>query len=282
MDRFNPDHYLDKRFKDLKNNEPIDQSVLVDGDFVNKLYEVCKSNQINCLFLTNQNKNLSFKNGLNVVIVERQKNTINQESFDLNGNMKIIWVELNKKNSITYSNYNFNVFNNVEFVKLYVDKFSESNIKNNFKFFMHKESNLEAKVFSSVKSGYVLDDAIELIHLENEAKSNIDYYSFVKGKLVTQINTIIGKNALNNESHQNLKHVLLDKNAQCFSKPNLEISNNQVLSSHGNAISSVSSNDLFYLMQRGLNKDECLSLIQNSRLNEVISDDLIYNMILGV
>lgn len=277
MDRFNVDHYLDKRFQSLDL-----EKVNHDNELFFKVSNILNNKNISYFFVNENTAQLDFKDGLNIVLVNYSVNQHNSIVLTVNKNSKIIWIELNAKNSCVYNNNKFEVKADLEFIKIHLGNHVKSNVKNNFWFFIGDGYKLNFKAFSMVATSYVLDDAVELIHNGNNAFSNLDYYSFLSGKIVTQVNTTIEKNAINNESHQNLKHILLEKSSQCFSKPNLQIENNKVVASHGNAVSTLSKNDLFYLMQRGLNYQNCLSLIMSSRLSEVIDNEALYKLIVGL
>lgn len=279
MDRFNKDHYLDKKFR-LMDMEDINKHV--NNSAYLAFCNILTLNGIPYHVLNENKKSISFHDGLNIVLVNHSMQGENTLRFSVNKDAKIIWIELNNAGSSIYNNYDVEIQSNTEFIKLYLGSRVNANIKNNFNFLLRGGKQLHYKAFSFVSAGHVVDDAIECLHLEDGAKSILEYYSFVLGKVVTQVNTIIRQQASNNESHQILKHLLLKNSAQCFSKPNLQIENNQVIASHGNAISALNNHDLFYLMQRGLSIDDCCNVLQYSRLAEVVGEDFIYKLILGV
>ncbi len=65
----------------------------------------------------------------------------------------------------------------------------------------------------------------------------------------------------------NIKLALLGK----VSKPNLEISNSDVLASHGNSIGSFDSENIFYLEQRGLTKENAIQILLESEVENFLA-----------
>lgn len=66
-----------------------------------------------------------------------------------------------------------------------------------------------------------------------------------------------------------LKHsvLLIGKNSTAISIPELEIESNDVQASHSSAISQINSEELFYLMSRGLSYSQAVKLIIKSFLS---------------
>lgn len=66
-----------------------------------------------------------------------------------------------------------------------------------------------------------------------------------------------------------LKHsvLLIGKNSTAISIPELEIESNDVQASHSSAISQINSEELFYLMSRGLSHSQAVKLIIQSFLS---------------
>lgn len=111
------------------------------------------------------------------------------------------------------------------------------------------------------------DSTIEIIHNGNHSKSLIEYLSLNGGKSVSQINSIVRENTIGNDTQQKIKHILLNENAQSYSKPNLMIFTPDVIAAHGNSIGSFNIEDLFYLQQRGLEQEKAKKIITQSYLD---------------
>ena len=150
--------------------------------------------------------------------------------------------------------------------------------KNEIIYNLSVDSNLIHHTFSDIQESQLSDDSIEVIHVKNST-SKINYESLNRGKVSSQINSVISKNSTGSSTEQNLKHIAMTHTAITNSKPNLMISNSDVIASHGNSIGSFSFNDLFYLQQRGLTHTQCLTVLSESKLNEFISKTSSYHEI---
>lgn len=143
--------------------------------------------------------------------------------------------------------------------------------KNSFHYLLESGSKLDLKSLSCIQEGQMLDDSIECTH-GSQSESNILYESLNAGKITTQVNSIIGYYAKDCKTIQNLKHIALNKNVTINSKPNLMIENPNVVASHGSSTGSFSEHDLFYLGQRGLNKQQSINVLSKSKISKFISE----------
>ena len=71
----------------------------------------------------------------------------------------------------------------------------------------------------------------------------------------------------------NNKNLLLSKRAKAFSKPQLNIENNDVACSHGSSTGALDKEQMFYLQTRGLTKEESKKLLVDAFINEVMPND---------
>ena len=63
---------------------------------------------------------------------------------------------------------------------------------------------------------------------------------------------------------------MLDESSEFDSKPELEIYADDVKCSHGSTSGSVEKDSIYYLMTRGLSKNESVKLLINGFLSEII------------
>ena len=63
---------------------------------------------------------------------------------------------------------------------------------------------------------------------------------------------------------------MLSENAEFDSKPELEIYADDVKCSHGSTSGSVDEDSLYYLMTRGLNRDDAIKLLVKGFLEDVV------------
>jgi hypothetical protein len=143
-------------------------------------------------------------------------------------------------------------------------KLETGKTKIDLKINLYNQSIFNFNMLSHIVAGQLRDDSVEVIHHDKNSISRFNYFSLNSGKSVSQINSIIKKDASNSETHQSIKHVLLNESGQSYSKPNLMISNPLVVASHGNSIGSFNLDNLFYLRQKGLSETSAKLLISKS------------------
>lgn len=103
-----------------------------------------------------------------------------------------------------------------------------------------------------------------VIHKGSRSKCNQDFrfinkegISSFEGKIT------VPKDVIKCESHMLNKNILLDNYSDAFSKPELDINNEDVICTHGCTIGALEEEHLFYLQSRGYTEDEATeSLIQ--------------------
>ena len=72
------------------------------------------------------------------------------------------------------------------------------------------------------------------------------------------------------DAYQLSKALLLNDNSEFNSKPELEIYADDVKCSHGSTSGSIDETSIYYLMSRGLNREESVRLLVSGFLNEII------------
>ena len=111
------------------------------------------------------------------------------------------------------------------------------------------------------------DYEININHLGNNIISNITNHGIntEDNKLLFVINTIVPKNSLNITTNQDSKIIVLkDNNASI--KPNLLIDNDDIEANHAAYIGRFKEEELFYLMTRGIKKEDAVDLMIKSFL----------------
>jgi Fe-S cluster assembly scaffold protein SufB len=90
------------------------------------------------------------------------------------------------------------------------------------------------------------------------------------------------------EAHQLNKNLLLNKNAQSFSRPELDIHSDDVICSHGATVGNIDADVMQYLRSRGIEEKEAERLVleafvksvfEDKGLDAVDSEDLIFQVI---
>lgn len=111
------------------------------------------------------------------------------------------------------------------------------------------------------------DYQIDINHLGNNIKSNITNHGINtdNNKLSFVINTVVPKNSININTNQDSKIIVLkDNNASI--KPNLLIDNDDIEANHSAYIGRFKEEELFYLMTRGIKRDDAVDLMIKSFL----------------
>jgi len=139
--------------------------------------------------------------------------------------------------------------------------------------------NLKEKYASAFVSG--------IINLNNtqqhEIKTNINHlaentksYQLIKcvlnenSKGIFQGKIFVDPKAQKTNGYQLSKALLLNKNAEFDGKPELEIYADDVKCSHGSTSGNIDENSLFYLMSRGINRQDAKKLLINGFISDVV------------
>ena len=80
----------------------------------------------------------------------------------------------------------------------------------------------------------------------------------------------VDKNAQKTNGYQLSKALVLSESSEFNSKPELEIYADDVKCSHGSTTGNIDHNSVFYLMSRGLSKEQANKMLVEGFLNEAI------------
>lgn len=124
---------------------------------------------------------------------------------------------------------------------------------------------------SNKKDNKIFD--ISFKHLVGKTTSVMDNYGVARddSKIVFSGVSHITEGAKNSNAKQNAKIIVFDKNAQGVASPILKIDENEVQASHGAIVGQLNSDHMFYLMSRGLTRDEARMIITLGYLKPVSS-----------
>ncbi len=311
MDSFSHDHYLDKQ---LLNEVVIERTPFLwkehflkrKSTFHNFKFIITNGSSIlhsDISLLDQEPQSLKIKTNENIYFINiSSNNLIHNHSFEFFDNAIFIqediseqksqtFIELNflGKNEYYYLNHNnheqlfynnINLFITNELKSFFIKNKNKQIQKNKVIYNLSPKSNLTHYSFSDIGIRQIQDDSIEVFHSE-QSKSFIEYHSLNSGKISTQINSVIGEQSENAETIQKISHIVLNEKSITNSKPNLMISNPNVVASHGNSIGNFSENDLFYLAQRGLNKEQSIKILSFSKFNNIVSKSSISKELLS-
>jgi len=199
-------------------------------------------------------------------------NTIHNYSIQKNGILKKFSIDSNLDNS-----YNYHLTN----VKSYSNSIFENFLFSSGSSFIKNE--IHCDLLESFSSCFVN----ALIFLSNqqhhELKTNVNHRhehckssQLVKSVLLDKSNgtyqgkIYVEKNAQKTNGYQLSKALLLSENSAFNSKPELEIYADDVKCSHGSTTGNIDQNSVFYLMSRGLSKEQANRMLVEGFLNEAI------------
>jgi len=230
---------------------------------------------------------------------------INNKSFiSLGENSKIILLGYHKaEDGIKYFNntiHNYSIQKNAILKKFSAD----SNLGNSYNYHLTNVKSYSNSIFEnfllSTESSFIKNeihcDLLEsfsscfvnaLIFLSNqqhhELKTNINHRhehckssQLVKSALLDKSNgtyqgkIYVEKNAQKTNGYQLSKTLVLSENSAFNSKPELEIYADDVKCSHGSTTGTIDQNSIFYLMSRGLSKEQANKMLIEGFLNEAI------------
>lgn len=121
-------------------------------------------------------------------------------------------------------------------------------------------------------SGQVIDNHTAIDHAVPHCNSHELYKGIIKGKGRGVFNgkIFVRKDAQKTDAKQTNQTLLLSKEAQINTKPQLEIFADDVKCTHGATVGQLSAESLFYLQARGIGKEEATSLLTYAFASEVI------------
>lgn len=121
---------------------------------------------------------------------------------------------------------------------------------------------------------------LDVCHQKPSSESKMITYAVSKNSSVLTVNTngIIKKDSCKTVLNQKTKGIILDSDSQIAANPILEIDEYDVIASHGASIGAIDDEELYYLMSRGLKKEDSEKLIIGGLiypfLNAIESDSI--------
>lgn len=122
------------------------------------------------------------------------------------------------------------------------------------------------------KENALIDNHILVDHVSPNCTSNQLYKGVLNHESTGVFNgkIFVKPDAQKTNAFQSSKALLLSKEASINSKPQLEIFADDVKCSHGAAIGQLDENSLFYLMARGVTKEEATQILTYAFAHEVV------------
>lgn len=125
-----------------------------------------------------------------------------------------------------------------------------------------------------VDGGQHVEHRMFVDHNAPHTKSNVDYRGALQGQGAHSVwigDVLIRKVALQIETYESNKNLVLTDGCQADSVPNLEIETGEIAGAgHSSSTGRFDDNQLFYLMSRGITEDEARRLIVHGFFNDII------------
>lgn len=211
---------------------------------------------------------------------------ISNINIALNENTKCSMIIFGQQDIKAKVNVNIELKEKSDF-KLYNVITTSNNVEINILCNMNEiNSNFESLnvVLASDESDY--HSYIDVKHNAKGTNSNVEVYAIAKdnAKIILDNNATIKKGCCKAVARQKAKGLTLNKKSVIKALPNLFIDEYDVIANHAASIGSLNPEDLFYLMSRGLPKEEASKIIIMgfiTPLVECVNDEEIKQMILN-
>lgn len=181
------------------------------------------------------------------IIVEKH---VNVNLSEMTNNKKIYkYLQIYQKENSTVNFGQFILNSKINYSKTYLNKYSKYQINSGY--------------FTNNHENFIRS---EVSHLKGESNSNQNLSGASINKARTLCDGLINikPQAKNSSGHLKISGLLLDKTSKILSEPILEVENNLVSCSHGCSISQISDDIEFYMMSRGISKNQIIELIVKS------------------
>ena len=118
-----------------------------------------------------------------------------------------------------------------------------------------------------------IDHHTRIDHHAPHCRSREQYRSVLDGRAHAVFNgkIVVAEGAVKTDSAQHNANLLLSKNAEIDTKPELEIYNDDVKCAHGVTVGQLDENQLFYLKTRGLSEEEARQLLTFAFADEILT-----------
>ncbi len=117
-----------------------------------------------------------------------------------------------------------------------------------------------------------IDHHTRIDHNAPHCRSRENYRTVLDGRSHAVFNgkIVVAEGAIKTDSAQSNGNLLLSKNAEIDTKPELEIYNDDVKCAHGVTVGQLDKNQLFYLKSRGLSEEEARQLLTFAFADEIL------------
>ena len=196
-------------------------------------------------------------------------NTFLEAYIEPNANLSFSRVQKSMQNSIKTASFNCHLKKDA---KLNLNIYNRERSKEDIRIFLKEENacaNVSGIVVSSAKEES--DVFCKIVHEASFTNSDQKWRLLSSEKSKTSINGKIrvNKGAKKSNASFSSKSLILDERAASFSKPELEILEDDVKCKHGAAFGEIDKNIVFFMQSRGIKKNEAIIMLIYAFINEI-------------
>jgi len=199
-------------------------------------------------------------------------NTIHNYSIQKNAMLKKFSIDSNLDNSYGYHLTNVKSYSNSIFENFLFSSGS-SFVKNEIHCDLLESFGscfINALIFLSKQQHHELKTNVNHKHQQCKSSQLVKSILLDKSNGTYQGKIYVDKDAQKTNGYQLSKALVLSENSAFNSKPELEIYADDVKCSHGSTTGNIDQNSIFYLMSRGLSKEQAKKMLVEGFLNETI------------
>ena len=243
------------------------------------IYNVFNSNEENNFFNQKLIINIEENSELNVLIYSINLNSnkifLNNSNFfhiEKLGLLKLFYLNELCEKDINYNYLHTQVMEGANFEN-FILSYSSSFFKNEVKCDLknnHSSGFINGAIYANDNQHHEIKTNINHIGETTKSYQKIKSVLNKSSRAVFQGKIFVDQKAQKTNGYQLSKAILLDKDSEFDSKPELEIYADDVKCSHGSTSGSLDENSIFYLMSRGLSEFQAKKLLIKGFLNDTI------------
>ena len=253
--------------------------------------QICIYNNISCqntlvnpyiLIIAKENSKTKFLDLTSYNGEENWTNSFYEIYLEKNSNFQMANLSTNQIKNVNTSSYNFHL---EKYSRLKFSSINKGNSKKDIRVFLNGENSktsLKGMLISKHKESN--DIFCKVTHNAPNTISNQEWRMLSSDNSKTSLNGKIKilKNAKKSTGSFFSKTLLLSEKAKSFSKPELEIFEDEVSCSHGASFGEIEKEKVFYLQSRGLSKRDAIKFLVLAFINELkLNDDKLNENILS-
>ena len=224
----------------------------------NGAYEL---NDNNSLYLVDNDVNIDVTSDSNILDLSNDSNI----NITINQNVNLKYYILKSKNS----KRNFNVLGNLEIIEISFYKTTENlNV-----YLLNEFANFNCKCLSILEKNNA-NYYIDVKHLKPNTFSNVlnTCVTLNGSHAKFDVSGKINKGMIKSKCSQKTRGIVMDDESEIIANPILLIDEYDCFANHGASIGKVNDEELFYMMSRGLSKDDAVLLILSGMVNPFINE----------